>query len=87
MESAEPQPGVRLVDQRQRLPMDSPPPDFDRACRALEDALEAMPLAAADAVEPQLRREYAAIVLYVLQTRERLDLLRRSWPSEDALSA
>lgn len=54
-------------------------PDFERADEALEQALAALPLLAGADVTGELRREYSALVLYVLHTKERLALLHGMW--------
>ena len=54
-------------------------PNFERAESALSEALECLPLTAADGQESEIRREYVALYLFVLQTKERLALLSGSW--------
>jgi hypothetical protein len=57
-------------------------PDFDRVDAALEEALAALPLAAGAQADAELRREYAALALYVLHTKERLALLHGAWAAQ-----
>ena len=57
-------------------------PDFEKALRALGEALDALPLHGAEGVEAGLRREYIALMLHVLQTSERLNLLHGMWSAQ-----
>ena len=58
--------------------------DLDGAVRALDQALGAMPMSVAAEMHGELKLEYAALLLYVLHTRERLELLRSRWPQPHA---
>jgi hypothetical protein len=54
-------------------------PNFARVQESLEAALAALPLEGANGVPADLRREYATLSLYLLQTSERLALLAAVW--------
>jgi hypothetical protein len=54
-------------------------PNFARVEASLEAALAALPLEGANGVPADLRREYATLSLYLLQTSERLALLAAVW--------
>jgi len=54
-------------------------PCFERAEQSLEHALEALPLAPPKDIDAEMRSEYAAVALYVVQTKERLQHLARMW--------
>jgi hypothetical protein len=62
-------------------------PCFERAEQGLEQALEALPLTPPQGVEPELRAEYAAVALYIVQTKERLQLLARTWAAKGYATA
>lgn len=57
-------------------------PDFERVESALEDALAAMPLSITEGVSAEVRQEYIALTLFILQTKERLALLAGSWAAK-----
>ena len=84
-------PGARPHAQEARTHRDGPltrvEPDLEGAVRALDQALAAMPLSVAAETQGELKLEYAAMLLYVLHTRERLDVLRARWPQPPAPAA
>jgi len=59
-------------------------PHLETASRALDVALAAMPLGAIGAATGEMKSEYAALLLYVLHTKERLDVLRARWGDRPA---